>query len=570
MNRSATWKPHWATLCSSLALIFLMMGNVLAQTVANVPEDIQAYLDRQEFDEAIQKVSLHDGNQDRIFGKIALAQAHAGSSDGAKDTLRRIADVGSLAAAASEVRGATGGASGADFDTLINLITSTVAPNTWDDVGGPGAIESFDGGVYIDARGVLRKAKTQKRDKLVGLNLKLEAARDTVAAAHPSSDDQATLAADARKDSQLRMVSLTRLQRELQLKTMFGEAPTEEMKWLAGLREVQYLFLFPETNDVVVAGPAGDWESGKSPGLLLDDLLTLMASSRQNDGKLGCDISPKRENLAATQRLLATPTGPLKPRQTPRWVDSIRQTLGLQDITIRGVDPQSHVAHVMVEADYHMKLVGMGLEPGVPGVESYLASIESDEIPQAMQVLRWWFTLRDDAVRKNEKGDAYVFRKQVLRLQSENERVSEDGQRAHTGESSALNQLFASRFTKHFKSMSAAYPVYARLEGIFRLSMLCALLDSDEVQQQVDWDPGWLVANLKTGRGAVPTEVGSIVNHRVINRRHVIVGVSGGVTVDAATATRNVALISNGGGVASDHAAARPRDARHSQRWWWD
>ena len=78
----------------------------------------------------------------------------------------------------------------------------------------------------------------------------------------------------------------------------------------------------------------------------------------------------------------------------------------------------------MVEADYHMKLVGMGLEPGVPGVESYLASIESDEIPQAMQVLRWWFTLRDDAVRKNEKGDAFVFRKQVLRLQSENERVS--------------------------------------------------------------------------------------------------------------------------------------------------
>ena len=30
----------------------------------------------------------------------------------------------------------------------------------------------------------------------------------------------------------------------------------------------------------------------------------------------------------------------------------------------------------MVEADYRMKLVGMGLEQGVPGVESYLASIE--------------------------------------------------------------------------------------------------------------------------------------------------------------------------------------------------
>ena len=45
--------------------------------------------------------------------------------------------------------GGMGGASGADFDTLINLITSTVAPDTWDDVGGPGAIESFDGNLSL-------------------------------------------------------------------------------------------------------------------------------------------------------------------------------------------------------------------------------------------------------------------------------------------------------------------------------------------------------------------------------------------------------------------------------------
>lgn len=36
-----------------------------------------------------------------------------------------------------------GGASMADFDTLIDLITSTIAPQTWDDVGGPGSIEGF-------------------------------------------------------------------------------------------------------------------------------------------------------------------------------------------------------------------------------------------------------------------------------------------------------------------------------------------------------------------------------------------------------------------------------------------
>ena len=36
-----------------------------------------------------------------------------------------------------------GGAAYADFDTLIELITSTIAPDTWDEVGGAGAIEPF-------------------------------------------------------------------------------------------------------------------------------------------------------------------------------------------------------------------------------------------------------------------------------------------------------------------------------------------------------------------------------------------------------------------------------------------
>ncbi len=39
--------------------------------------------------------------------------------------------------------GGMGGAAYADFDTLIELITSTIAPDTWDEVGGAGAIEPF-------------------------------------------------------------------------------------------------------------------------------------------------------------------------------------------------------------------------------------------------------------------------------------------------------------------------------------------------------------------------------------------------------------------------------------------
>lgn len=40
--------------------------------------------------------------------------------------------------------GGLGGGVQADFDTLIELITSTIAPTTWDEVGGPGSIQGFD------------------------------------------------------------------------------------------------------------------------------------------------------------------------------------------------------------------------------------------------------------------------------------------------------------------------------------------------------------------------------------------------------------------------------------------
>jgi len=40
--------------------------------------------------------------------------------------------------------GSLGGAAEADFDALIELITTTIQPNTWDEVGGPGSIKEFE------------------------------------------------------------------------------------------------------------------------------------------------------------------------------------------------------------------------------------------------------------------------------------------------------------------------------------------------------------------------------------------------------------------------------------------
>ncbi len=45
--------------------------------------------------------------------------------------------------------GSSGGASQADFDTLIELIETTIEPDTWEEVGGPGAIDGFPGNLSL-------------------------------------------------------------------------------------------------------------------------------------------------------------------------------------------------------------------------------------------------------------------------------------------------------------------------------------------------------------------------------------------------------------------------------------
>ena len=58
------------------------------------------------------------------------------------------------------------------------------------------------------------------------------------------------------------MVSLPRLEKQVQLLLAAGRQPTEDMQVLAGLQRIQYVFVYPESGDLVLAGPAGDWQPG--------------------------------------------------------------------------------------------------------------------------------------------------------------------------------------------------------------------------------------------------------------------------------------------------------------------
>jgi hypothetical protein len=472
---------------------------------------------------------------------------------------------------------APGGNPNADFETLIDLIQSTIATDKWVDTGGTGDIRQFaSGGVLVDTAGTLRlkdrAAKTQASDELTARR----------GAAPPTG----LSAGDPRRASGLRYISLPRLEREIARRQAAHEKLDSSMLTLAGLQRVQYVFVYPESGDLVFAGPAGDWRvdadgrivssnTGR-PVVRLDDLLVIFRRGlAAGDSVFGCSINPRQEALAKTQAFLdESSRQPLQPGQRKAWLGKLRDTMGKQDIEIFGVDPSSRVASVLVEADYHMKLIGMGLADGVEGVQSYLESItvKNGEAPPAMSVLRWWFTLNYDTLRTSPGRDAYELVGQGVRVLSESELLAAQGQRVHTGQSDPLNKLFADRFTAHFAALADKYPIYADLRNVFDLAMASALIQSDDLAARVKWQPT-LLANaekLWLPKRTVPRQVETVINHRVIAGRHVVAGVSGGVMVAAKDVLRDGRTTDAAGKLAESRHPAPAAEAMQPGAWWWD
>jgi hypothetical protein len=482
-----------------------------------------------------------------------------------------------------------GGAASADFDSLIDLIISTVEHDTWQENGtGEGQIMPFDmNGVYVDAdRAIKLKGSKDSAENRGLTHVRLRGARTSGVTASASAQGE------ARTPSPLRYVSLPRLEAAIALQQQRGVPLEPAMLTLAGLERVSYVLIYPETGDLVLAGPAGDWRPGPAgsivsaetgrPILRLDDLAALWRRRlHANGAPFGCSIIPRQEALARTQQFLREfATESIEPGERRQWLEELRGTLGVQDVAYYNVDPATRIARLLLAADYHMKLVGMGLADGVPGVESYLETIrlQADGTPPAMSVLRWWFSMPEVAVETTADRDAFVLPERCIEVLSENELLAAQGKRIHTGQSDEQNERFARSFTRHFTELAEKYPVYGELARLFELSLVLTVIEREGLAEQVGWTPSLLVDDqrLRLPAAAPLPAVDTVVNHRVIGGKHIIAGISGGVSIDV-NKSLSVVPVSSTHAAKLKSAAKSPatilRDAGAAAPqivWWWD
>ena len=595
-----------------LAICFALLAGVstswgVVQTTAN-PEStvfdeaqIQAHLDAGELPLAQAIIrDLPPQSADQWRGRLAQVQANTGSAPAAfataatlqndvqrSELLSQLSREGGSGAAysprepgangkpvAGNSNGNLGGITINDFRQLMGLITNTISNDSWLENGGVGTMQAFPAGVFVDSEGALKRVRTSPGQSL--LTLRSQALFD-------SGNRQPQLPADLRK------VSLTRLEKAVQLQVAQGRPIDETMLNLAGITEIKYVIALPESGDVIIAGPAGPWNkdpAGRSvnrqsgdPVLQLDDFVVCLRNALESNGRFGCSINPRQQNLADTQQFLAD--SKLKGQA---WSKQLREHLGQQDIEVFGLDSQTHAARVLVEADYRMKLIGMGLEPSIAEVPSFLARVEltPDGTVPPLDVVRWWFTMNYDDVFSDEAKQVFTFTGTGVRVLSENELLGQQGERIHTGQSHGPTKSFAQDFTKHYGKIADQYPIYRELKNVFDLALVANLIRQFHLAEQTDWHVSFFgpptsdQLSYPVRMSPAPVCVDSVMNERVINVRkqnstvkHTVVGVSGGIDFDASKVISiDQIKFSDKTNLTGAGAAARPADDQPN--WWWD
>jgi hypothetical protein len=392
---------------------------------------------------------------------------------------------------------------------------------------------------------------------------------------------QATLG-DVVKASQLRKISLTRLIAAIDKAVAEGHGPNDEMAHLAGLTRIRYVFYYPETRDIVLAGPAEGWvetldgrtvglHSGQ-PVLQLEDLavaLRTFAPGGKKNPLVYCSIDPTQEGLARMQQFLSQVGRQIGPGDEQFIVEGLRDSLGLQVITVGGVPASTHFAQVMVEADYRMKLIGIGLERPPVNIASFVALANPAAIARnALQ--RWYFVPDYQRIKVAEDGLAAEFVGTGVKLVGEDEVVSEHGGRQQVARQSGASQKFTRSFTEQYNQLAERAPVYAQLRNCIDMLVAAAFIQQHDLYGQAGVELGALGDEqaYSVEKYNAPKQVATAVNSMWKGRR-LMTPVGGGVEIRASKAIESGHTIADDGAVA-DAKSAIDITALPANQWWWD
>ncbi len=452
------------------------------------------------------------------------------------------------------------------FAICLTASTAAAQQGGGNNGGGNNNNNQNNNGITIDARGIVAPGFTADHSS------KLDKKRRQTLA-------KKSLADDINQVSECRKVSLVALEQAIAQSLDKGEKLGDDLRCLAGLQRVDYLFVDVDTKDLILAGPADGFapdaagrmrglDSGR-PTLLLDDLIVAWRYAMKSS-QVGCSIDPRPANLAALQQYLAQNSSPANASVVEGRYKKMAEVLGMHDVRVEGVPGDSHFGRTLVEADYRMKRISLGLEnPGVKGLVSHLSMLKGG----GNAIQRWWFVPLYDGLYCTEDRLAFQLVGQRAQLLSQNELSNSSGERSTAATTRLTTEAWAKLFTEKFPQIADESPVFAELQNLIDWCVLVALIDRERLVEKVGWTPGILAdaEKLPHEAGPVPKEVPAMVNIKRASGSSIVGLIAGGVTIRPGRMVRADSFKTDPAlRLDSQRTEALPKDRPTAQRWWWD
>lgn len=441
------------------------------------------------------------------------------------------------------------------YRTLAMILVAGLAMSTGHAFAGGGFVNNNAvGGIHIDTDGVVSSQQVDDDEAL-------QAAWRSNLAPVP---------ANLQKLTDLRYVSLRALESQIAKHRAAGEELPDSVRYLAGLLRVQFVLVYPEKNDIVLAGPAEGWRvdslgntvgatTGR-PVLYLEDLITALRAAESETGVLSCSIDPTAVGMRNVNRVQRSFTPGESPRVAAR---KIEQALGPQKITLAGVPSTSHFARTLVAADFRMKRLAMDFEPApIANLPSYLDILPERGRPPRNILPRWWLATNYEPILRNQAGTAWQIRGQGVKCETENDFVDAQGERTRSEKTDKFARQWADRFTQNFEELANHDSSFGQLRNIMDLAVATAIIAKNDLLRTTGVELPWLLEKEELQKYPAPKSVASQASF-IRKGGKWIVSASGGVQMlpwEVAAKTEN----------ADTPAVHAQATAARSDGWWWE
>lgn len=436
---------------------------------------------------------------------------------------------------------------------LLSFATAAIVPALAGGFFGRGGAV---GGIFIDAQGVISAPEVGSQEQL---RAQWESALEPISG-------------DLQKYTDRRFVSLKQLEAEIARCREEQKPLPDAVRYLAGLQRVEYIFVYPEQGDIVLAGPAEGWKvdalgntvgaTTNRPVLMLDDLIIALRSGEDSNGAgISCSIDPTDEGIARWREIAGTHSASDGPAVAARRIE---QALGDQVVSVSGVPATSHFARTMVAADFRMKRLAMHFEPApIGGLPSYLTMMKTGRAGMQNMLPRWWLAADYQPLLRDEAGLAWQIRGQGVKCMTEEDFIAEDGSRHRSGKANSSAQKWADLFTEKFEDLANHDSSFGHLRNAIDLAVVGALVAKEELLQRTNLELPWLMQKEVIEEYPAPRKVASKASFIKKGNKWVI-SASGGVQVQPW-------MVADRSEESADMTTLRDKvaTAKANSNWWW-